>query len=91
MDYRDIRAGFIEEIFNQMNFNRDGSYVECLASDLVHERLVNQSEVRKMMKGAVNQLTEKFDACIAQVTEELLIGIMKIIDGDRKLVFFEDC
>lgn len=40
-----------------------------------------------MMKDAFNQLTNKLDARVAQMTEESLIEIMENIDDDNNVSF----
>lgn len=46
-----------------------------------------RTKVSKMMEDAVNQLTGKLDARVAQVTEDFLICIMKIIDNNHNMTF----
>lgn len=67
LELREIMTRLIKETSDWMNADRDSLFVERVASDAVVERTVNRTEVRKMTKKFVKQLTDKLDVRVAQL------------------------
>lgn len=70
-----------------MDTDRNSVFVKHVASEPVKDGPVIREKVSELMEEAVNQLTNKLDARIAQTTERSLVVIMENPNDDHKMSF----